>query len=250
MVYQRFWGALVALSVMTAARTVHAERRTFAEVYEPEVNGKDVMDLLLWNQLGHSWKKSALDETKFRIELQYGLTEQLDLTVYQNFEQGPATNQDLKFDSTAVELRYLLAPRGEWPVDVLVYLEAYKKYSSTEFELEPKLVVGKACGSWRWTANLFAEVEIDGSAEITPAFALAGGYDYSEKLRFGLEATSALAETVTASGGESHELVAAAGPTLNFQPSPKLFVTTHVGFGLTKAAADLQVNALLGIWFF
>ncbi len=250
MVNQRFWMTIVAIGTLCAANSARAERRTFAEVYEPEVNGKDVMDLLLWNQLGHKWKNSAVDDTKFRIELQYGLTDQLDMTVYQNFEQSPSTNQDLKFESTAVELRYLLAPRGEWPIDVLVYLEAYKKYSSAEFELEPKLVVGKACGKWRWTANLFAEVEIEGSAEVTPAFSLAGGYDYSDKLRFGLEATSELAETITARGDESRELVAAGGPTLHFQPSPKLFVTTHVGFGLTKGAADLQVNALLGIWFF
>jgi len=113
-VNQRFWMTIVAIGTLCAANSARAERRTFAEVYEPEVNGKDVMDLLLWNQLGHKWKNSAVDDTKFRIELQYGLTDQLDMTVYQNFEQSPSTNQDLKFESTAVELRYLLAPRGEW----------------------------------------------------------------------------------------------------------------------------------------
>lgn len=100
----------------------------------------------------------------FQTELEIGLAERLELALYFSF--APTIGSDVVLIGAArlpdgnglkQRIRYILAPQGEWPVDVGVYGEIAE--NEREIELEGKLLLQRRFGSLRVAANLWAEYE-------------------------------------------------------------------------------------------
>jgi hypothetical protein len=91
-------------------------------------------------------------------ELEYGLTDRLEVALYFAFRQGgSATTPLLRFDGLKQRVRYRFAELGEWPVDVGVYLEIAELHS--EIELEEKLLLSRQLGPVDVAVNLWVEQE-------------------------------------------------------------------------------------------
>jgi hypothetical protein len=133
-------------------------------------------------------------------ELEYGLTDKLEVGFYMQFFTDPAgdgAGAPLKFDGVKQRLRYRLADAGVWPVNVALYGEIAE--FSDEIELEAKILLEKRIGRWQLLANLWGEraytfvgpnewgVNPTGGAsyEIVPAFHL--GIEYWMHGRLGVD---------------------------------------------------------------
>ncbi len=88
-----------------------------------------------------------------QTELEYGLTDRLELGLYLVFANdagGP-----LFFDGTKQRLRWRLAEQGDWPVDVALYGEVSECHD--ELELEEKLILQERWDRVKVAANLWFE---------------------------------------------------------------------------------------------
>src|SRR5213075_1724 len=132
--------ASVALAGATAAR---ADRRDFVRAYQYATQPKGNLEFELWNDVDAP-AAGGFDQAVLthRLELEYGVTDHWDMALYHVFEQAPG--EGFHFDSWRLETRYRLAERGEWPVDVMLYLEAERPGDFTApWELEEKLILAR-----------------------------------------------------------------------------------------------------------
>ncbi len=96
--------------------------------------------------------------SQLQTELEYGLTDRLEVALYFTFRQGgSATTPFLRFQGLKQRLRYRFKELGEWPIDVGVYLEVAELHD--EIEVEEKLLLSRRLGPVSVVANLWVEQE-------------------------------------------------------------------------------------------
>lgn len=93
-----------------------------------------------------------------QTELEYGITDRLELGWYFVFRQGASAESPfLRFDGIKQRLRYRLAEEGEWPINVGLYLEVAEFHN--EIEVEEKILLSRRFGRLNLIANLWVEQE-------------------------------------------------------------------------------------------
>jgi hypothetical protein len=93
-----------------------------------------------------------------QTELEYGLTDRVELGFYFAFRQGPSPGTpDFFFRGIKQRARIRLAERGQWPVDVGLYFEIAEFHNEIEFE--EKLLLSKQVGGFNFVTNLWVEQE-------------------------------------------------------------------------------------------
>ncbi|NOU33472.1 MAG: hypothetical protein HOO96_36715 [Polyangiaceae bacterium] len=100
--------------------------------------------------------------TQFQTEVEFGLTNRLELALYAVLAPTPGeslTQTASLTETTGVKqrLRYRIAEQGQLPVDIGLYAEVVE--NTREFELEGKLILVKRFGDLRIAANLWFETE-------------------------------------------------------------------------------------------
>jgi hypothetical protein len=99
--------------------------------------------------------------TQYQLEIEYGLTDRLELGLYLTLAstdpgwQG-APNMP---EGTGIKqrLRYRFADAGQWPIDLAVYGEVTE--NEREIELEGKIILQRRVGLFRLVANAWGERE-------------------------------------------------------------------------------------------
>lgn len=94
-------------------------------------------------------------------ELEYGVTDRVELAWYQVFEASPQNGggNAMTFDGFKYRARVRLAEAGQWPVDVALYFELETLHD--EMSLEEKVILAKRFGAFHWMANLWVEQELN-----------------------------------------------------------------------------------------
>jgi hypothetical protein len=127
--------------------------------------------------------------SQLQTELEYGLTDRLEIALYFTFRQGGSAGTPfLRFQGLKQRVRYRFAEQGEWPVNVGVYLEVAELHNELEFE--EKLLLSRRLGPVNLVANLWVEQEWYFQTEETkhiynPTLGLT--YELSPRLSLGAE---------------------------------------------------------------
>lgn len=96
--------------------------------------------------------------SQLQTELEYGLTDRLEIALYFTFRQGGSSGTPfLRFQGLKQRVRYRFAEQGEWPVNVGVYLEIAELHNELEFE--EKILLSRRFGPVNLVANLWIEQE-------------------------------------------------------------------------------------------
>ena len=235
----------LTVALLAGAEEARADRRTMIRAYEYQTQPKDNLEFELWNTVEaprSSFSDSVLVQ---RAELEYGITDHWDLALYHVFERGgPAADfEEYHFSDWQLETRYRLAEKGEWPVDVLLYLEIERPVDfSKPFELEEKIILEKDFGRFALIANLVGGQHL-GRADLGRVWEVDFGarYELMPQLR------------VAAEFWTTHEFV---GPDVsrNYYLGPSISVATRklwlqvgAGFGLDPAQdQQVQIRSVLG----
>ncbi len=231
-----------ALALLLAAPAARADRRTFIRAYEYATQPKGNLEFELWNDI--EAPKSGFDDATLthRIELEYGITDHWDLALYHVFASAPG--ESFHFDSWRLETRYRLAEKGEWPIDVMLYLEAERPGDfKAPWELEEKLILEKDFGALGLVANLVAEQKVLHAGEgHNWEIDLGARYEVSPALRLGVEGWT-VQETVAGNTAGAWFL----GPTFSVATA-KIWLQLGVGFGLGIGGGDstAMVRSVLG----
>jgi hypothetical protein len=153
---------LLLLAVTVAAPCARANERHFTYTYETAVLPVATRELELWTtwRNGRERYYSAFDH---RLELEIGLTERLMTAFYLNFG---AVSLDTELGQRESSFEYR-GVSSEWkykltdPVDDVLGLGLYGELtaSTSEYEIEAKLLLDKYVGQFLFAANLVAELE-------------------------------------------------------------------------------------------
>lgn len=91
-------------------------------------------------------------------EMEFGLGHGLEFGWYFLFNQAASSpGAAMAFSGVEQRIRWALAPEGEWPIDVGLYLEIAERRD--EFEIEHKLLLSRRFGRVRAAINLWFEEE-------------------------------------------------------------------------------------------
>jgi len=163
--------ALAALAMgivsLTSAGVVRANPRPlpYTYIYEtlPQGEGEvelytDLTPLRALNPNGNpSWYLAP----QFQAEIEYGLTDRLELGLYLTVAPAQSGWSDLpnlpEGNGVKQRLRYRFADAGRWPIDLAVYGEVTE--NDHEIELEGKIIFQRRVGPLRFAANAWAERE-------------------------------------------------------------------------------------------
>lgn len=194
-------GLLAAmLLTVTLAPPAHANPRPLPFTYQSESLAKGTGEVEQFIDFSPTQARNANSgapthylATQFQTEIEYGLTDRLEIALYLMFVPQPnpglfTSLPELTMgNGSSQRIRYRFADPGAWPVDVAVYGEVTE--NDHELELEAKVILQRRIGKLRLITNLWAEREMyynrDREWVLNPT--LGATYEFSPKFHLGLE---------------------------------------------------------------
>jgi hypothetical protein len=231
-------GVILAVGCFTSS---YADSRSYVWTYEYSTMPKGIAELEYYLTTDvPDTGDSRVSTWQHQIELEYGLTDDWDIGLYQVFKDSHGTNDEssLEYEGFKIKSRYKLAKPGAFVVDPLLYVEYIRASDLDEPDvLEAKLVLARDLGNINVAYNAIVERELDGDAETEHEYAAGVSYALTSGLSAGLEAKGSYSE---------HEH--AAGPVLSVE-TDKLWFTLGAVFGLNDETEDLQARMIAGFAF-
>ena len=205
-------GALVAFSGLCAFATpARADENLFGYTYGAETQPKGTNEAYLWVTDRRGKDDGHYDAQDYRLELERGLTNRLQGSVYLNFESHhirgldpelPSVDRDFGFQGISTEFKYNVLSPYKDGLGLAFYVEPgwsrIRKVEGdkvTELELELKAIVQKNFMDDRlvWAANLTFEPEWEREKEVD---AITGEVEREWEKELAVEFTTGLAYRV------------------------------------------------------
>lgn len=228
-------GITVTVLILMAGAEVHAAQRTYVWTEEYQTLAKGNAELEYWNTATTQdlQKRSASDWAQ-KVELEYGVTDHLNVSLYEVFEQA-ADSRTLTYVGYNVEVKYRIAEANVLPIDVLLYAE--HEESTIEGGVnEGKVILAKDIRKLNIAYNQIYE-RVDKTGEGDHGYAVGASYELAPWLRAGVEST----------GSYTHG-THAVGPTLAWMGS-RIWADIGAVFGLNRKTDDREVRFILGVPF-
>ncbi len=168
-----------------------------------------------------------------QVELEYGITDHLDVGLYQVFEQPVGDN--LHYEGFKFKLRYRISEKDQFPLDVVLYAEHEERTSESNV-FEGKLILAKDIGRFNVAYNQIYE-RVYNTGDKENEYAAGVSYEIAPSLRVGVESKGSYTE------GEY-----AAGPTVAWSGG-RIWANLGAVYGLNRNTNDREVRFLLGIPF-
>ena len=230
-----FWFLLVVV----LAASAYADRRSYVWTYEYATMPKGMAEIEYYHTLEYPNSSSPKANVwKQNVELEYGITDRWDVSIYQNFKQtNTAAAKTFAYDGWKLRTRYRLGERGLFLVDPLLYFELQGPNDlSSAGVFEGKIILAKDFDRLNVSYNLINKQALAEGGASQNEYSAGASFEFNPAFKIGLEGKGSYT-----SG--KHYL----GPTLSFA-SDKLWVNLGGATGLGNGADQLQVRLLLGVF--
>ncbi|MFL6584663.1 MAG: hypothetical protein ACJ8KU_09115 [Chthoniobacterales bacterium] len=241
--------ALVVLCLATLAASANAGARRFTYIYEATTGRPGSIDFENWVTFeAHTPNDHAFREVTFRHELEFGLTEHLQASLYLA-DWGYTRGEGTRYKASALELIYNFTN----PIIDPVALAVYQEYQIGDrfFEWESKVIAQKNIGRLVAAYNVTLEAEWSGSGlsehsgELQQSLGLS--YELHPRCALGLELLHEIGFPEWAEAGRG---VFFAGPNVSIRSANWWTTITALG-QVTRAGdePDLQIRTIFGVMF-
>jgi hypothetical protein len=233
---------LVVLVLALLASTAQADRRSFVWSQEYQTMGKGEVEFeyYLTSKIDDLKKSSDKSSLEHQLELEYGVTDHLQMAIYQRFQHTKVAGESSQFDYTGskIEGKYRIGEKGDLPLDTSVYVEYVRgEGTNNKDKMEHKLILSKDFGMFNVTYNQVIEHVVAKGNGTAYEYAAGLFYEYSPTWHFGIESTG---NYMT----DAYRL----GPTVSWA-SQKYWVAAGLLHGLTSRTDDFRVRLIVGIPF-
>jgi hypothetical protein len=238
---RRILAGLIVLVMVTGllhSVPASADRRSYVWTYDYQTKTPGEVELEHYlTSLTPDARRPGETSWEHRIELEIGLTDRWDFSIYQIFSQP--VGGGFRYDAFQLRSRVRLGESGMWPVDPLLYFE-YRRPSdlTAPNKLEGKLVMARDFGRVNLALNLIEEVKFAPGSEWKTGYSAGVSFEPRPVVKIGAELFGDLATE----GAEAHYL----GPTVSLAKD-QWFYAIGVGFGLNHSSNDLRARAILGV---
>ena len=239
---KRMLSVLMACLLGTAciSENALADRRSYVWTYEYQTLPKGSAELEFYlTEEQKNIDTAKPNVWKPQVELEYGVTDHFDLSMYQTVKQDNGVSKDtFSYDGFKIRARYRLFEKDALPLDVLFYLEYirpgdFKKPN----ELEEKLILAKDIGRFNISYNQIFKQELESGGHAKYEYATGVSYEVTPYFKIGVE-----------SKGNYSDNKYYVGPTIGWASS-KFWVNAGVVAGLTDKSDDMQARIIVGIPF-
>ncbi|MDP2938342.1 MAG: hypothetical protein Q8N72_03800 [Candidatus Omnitrophota bacterium] len=234
-------GLLVGLCLIFAVtQDSFADRRSYVWTYEYMTMPAGMWELeyYLTTEVPNI-NKSNINTLKQWLELEYGITDNWDVAMYQMWKfNNKRFENDSEYDGFKIRTRYKFGKKGQFIVDPLLYLEYIRDDDfSKPNVVEAKLILAKDLGNLNASYNQIIKRNLEREGKTDHEYATGLNYAFFSAFKFGIESK----------GNYSKEKFAI-GPTLSFS-TRKLWVSLGAAFGLNKRTDDVQTRMIVGVPF-
>ncbi len=222
------------------AQDSHADKRSYVWTYEYMTMRKGTFELEYYlTEQQPRIDKGTPNTWKHWVELEYGITNNWDIAVYQQFKQSNGESKStFEYDGFKVRTRYRIAEKDKLPIDTLLYFEYIR---DDDFDkpnvLEGKLIFAKDIGKFNVAYNQILKQKLESGTRTEHEYAMGVNYDIGSNWTIGLE-----------SKGNYTEGKYYIGPTVAWSAA-KFWTALGVAAGLNEESDDLQVRMIVGMYF-
>lgn len=258
---------LVLAALGAAASVARADDRKFTYSYEAKTLPQGTWEFEQWATLQTGKDGGKWDTWLFREEIEYGITDRLNASIYLNSEYqansgvpGFDDEHHFGFSSMSTEWKYKLMDPSADPVGVLLYGEL--GFSNSEYEIELKLVLSKSAGRFTFAYNFIYEAEVEEEPDESPVYrwehvisnTFGISYAVLDQFSIGVEALD-IYRNMPVEGERTHAYYV--GPNLHYSGESwwaTLTVLGQVSFGRGYEFSDgdntkWQVRLIFGVNF-
>ncbi len=174
--------------------------------------------------------------SEHQIELEVGMTERFDFSIYHILNQDPG--EGLKYKGFKLRGRYKIGVKGRYFLDPLLYLEYKGKSDFSKHGIEFKLILAKDIERFNISLNPIFEFEKEKNWKFDPEYAIGTSYEFVKLLRAGFEIK----------GSEYGHYI---GPVIT-HGEENLWVTLGSAFkigNIKGGKPEFQIRMLLGVGF-
>ncbi len=224
--------------------------RHFTFLYEANTLAPGSLELENWITWQHATGTGRFDQVDFRHELEYGVTENFQTSVYLAdwFYQNDREHSGFAYSDTAFELIYNLTNPVVDPVGLSVYCEL--RAGDRLIELESKLIAQKNLGPLILAYNTTLESVWEGNdlSERESEFsqAIGASYEVSPRLSVGLELLHEFVFLEWRDEEKIRNLLV--GPNVSYRRQNWFVTMTALAQATdTKDEPDFQLRTIFGI---
>ncbi|HGY56350.1 MAG TPA: hypothetical protein ENK44_11635 [Caldithrix abyssi] len=180
------------------------------------------------------------DIWEYRLEVEHGLTDRLDFSVYQIFRQIPG--ESFKWDAVQFRMRYRFGEAGQYFVDPLLYVEYRQRLDASKpKKAEFRLVLAKQLDALNISFNPLYEYFFSPGSVQELGFDLGLSYEFHPSFMLGIEAVSRAVfyENEITTGTYLGPVVSVA--------SGSWWYTFGAGFGMNKLSDTMRIRFIMGV---
>src|SRR6266436_5724581 len=240
---------ILLLSILPVISVFGGVRR-FTFLYEANTSAKGSLELENWVTWQRATGPGRFDQVDFRHELEYGVTDKFQVSVYLAdwLYEAHREQSGFTYSDSAIELIYNLTNPVDDPIGVSVYGEV--KAGDRLIELESKLIAQKNFGPLILAYNATLEAVWEGNEledrEGEFSQALGASYEISPRISAGIE----LLHDFVFPGWHDEEKIRNlfVGPNLSYRHRNWFVTVTALAQATdTDDEPDLQVRTIFGI---
>ena len=234
----RVWlGLAFALSIISNS---YADWRSYVwtNEYQTMPKGSAEIEYALTQTMPDT-NQSRINSWEHRVELEYGITDNWDVSLYQLLQYETTDSKTAtRYDGFKVETRYRFGQKGQYILDPLLYFEYERGPDFSKPSVaEVKLVLAKDVGDFNISYNEIFERNLENRGKTESAYAVGLSYNIIPSLKIGIESKGSYSERETA-----------VGPTVSWSRG-KLWAAVGAVFGVNRRTDDLQVRMMTGFFF-
>lgn len=214
------------------------DRRNYVWTYQYQTMPKNETEMEFYQ----TTRLNKIDSWEYRIEVEHGLTDYWDFSVYQIFAQEE--RKSLSWDAFQLRTRYKLGEVGQWLFDPLLYFEYNRKIDTKkQNKFETKLILAKTVSKFNLALNPVYEYFFGPGMKHEIGLDFGSSWEFSPKFILGFESTFRIEFEHS-----EKEIGSYIGPTLSFA-SGEWWYAVGTGFGITEDSDNARVRFLMGIIF-
>ncbi len=218
----------------------YADRRSYVWTYEYMTMPKGMAEIeyYLTAQVPDT-AKSKVNTWKHQAELEYGITDHWDASMYQMWKQkNTASSSTSEYDGFKIRTRYRFGEKGKYFIDPEFYFEYIRDDDFSKPNVgEMKLILAKDIGNFNMSYNQILERNLEKEGKTGHEYAAGVSYEFLPAFKLGIE-----------SKGSYNGREYAMGPTLSCANS-KFWISLGAAFGLNERTDDIQTRMIVGIPF-
>jgi len=228
----------VLAAVLVSNVKLAADQRNFVWTYQYRTMLEGASELEFYQ----TTRLRELDNWEYRIEIEHGLTERWDFSIYQIFSQNQG--DAFKWDAVQLRTRYRIGKEGVYFMDPLLYLEYNRKVDlDLPHKLEGKLILAKTVEKMNMAINPVYGIFFSPGTKHEAGLDVGICYEFSRRFSLGIESTSRW----EFEHGDT-ESTSYLGPTLSLAAG-KIWYAVGAAWGITDHSDNTRVRFLMGVLF-